>query len=389
MRAADRAATLASVVVLTGVQGMSPALPQIQAAFGLDDARVSLLTVGYLLCAAFVAAPLAALADRFGERAVLVSALLVFGLAGGATALSSNFAMLVAARAVQGAAFGVVLAVTVAVTGRGADRDGLARAQSTRVVAMSSAEVVLPVAVGAVLLISDWRAASAAQLVAVGVAIVCAVAMPAGSAARARPVTARHGLTSALAALRTPFGAAVQAPGFARFLFKYAVLTYVPILAADQFAMSPLAIGTALGASALMSVLAAAVTPAVLRCTSIARATLAGLLLDGLTLGMLPIAPASGWLIALLIVAGAGDGVLGVLNNVSASLAAPADGRSAYFGLTGSIRNLGKFSAPAVVGGVALLAPVGAGLAVAAALGLAATGSVPVIARGDRRPDRE
>lgn len=381
-RKSDIAATLASVVVLTGVQGVAPALPEMRDAFGLDDAGVSLLTVGYLIAAAFIAAPVAALADRLGERRVLVSALVVFGLCGAVVTTAPNLVVLVCARTVQGATFGVVLAVTIGLTGKGLETLALARAQSTRVMAMSAAEVVLPVAAGALLGVSNWRFAVAMQLLAIPVAVICFFVLPGRAAQTASATKEKQGIGPAVAALRTPFGAAVQVPGFCRFLVKFTVLTYWPLLAVDAYGMSAWSVGLVLSVAAAVGIVAAWGTPVLIQKSSISAVTLVGMLVIAVPVAVLAAAPTTTVLVALVIVTGFGDGLLGVVNNVSASVAAPSNGRSAFFGLTGAIRNVGKFSALAVTGSAALVAPLGAAIAVVGVLALAASAVVPVIARG-------
>ncbi|KWX68746.1 MFS transporter [Mycobacterium sp. NAZ190054] len=389
MRRSDNAATLASVVVLTGVQGIAPALPEIRDSLGLSDSGTSLLTVGYLMAAALLAAPVSALADRLGERRVLVTSLLVFGGAGAVVSVSTELVVLVAARTLQGAAFGVVMAVTIGLTGKGLDTVSLARAQSVRVIALAVAEVVLPVAAGALLAIASWRFTTAMQLIALPVAVLCAVAVPGRTGSGDDDATTRRGLRPALSAIRTPFGSAVQIPGFSRFLVKFALLTYWPLLAADSYGMSAWAIGVVLSVTAVASIVAAAVAPALIGRRHTAFVTLLGLLFAAIPLVFMPAAPNTVVLCALVIVSGLGDGLLGVANNVSASMAAPDSGRSAFFGLTGSIRNLGKFAGLAVIGAATAVAPLGGALALVGVLGLMSTGAVPVMARGQGEPPHE
>lgn len=383
MRRSDAASTLASVVVLTGVQGVAPALPEMRDAFGLDDAGASVLTFGYLLASAVIAAPVAALADRLGERRILVASLLVFGVAGGAVMGAPNIWVLIAARTVQGAAFGVVLAVTIGLTGKGLGTVALARAQSTRVIAMAVAEVVLPLAAGGILEVANWRVVGALQLAAIPAALICAVLLTGDDDVPSKD-DAQRGLRPALSALHTPFGAAVQVPGFIRFLLKFAVLTYWPLLAADDYAMSPWAIGAVLSATAVASIVAAWATPILIGQWGTAWPTLSGLLCAAVPLMVFPAVPSAMVLAVLVVITGLGDGLIGVANNVSASLAAPDAGRSAFFGLTGSVRNLGKVAALAVIGGVAVAAPLSVAFAVAGTVGLVSTAVLPTIARGER-----
>lgn len=387
VRSSDGAATVASVVVLTGVQGIAPALPEIRDAFGLDDSSTSLLTLGYLLASAVLAAPIAALADRLGERRVLVVSLVVFGLAGALVSVTGQVVVLIAARTVQGAAFGVVMAITVGLMGRGLGTVALARAQSVRVIALAAAEVVLPVVAGGLLLVASWRWAVAVQLIALPVAVLCVVATP-NTVSDARRAATR-GLRPAMSALRTPFGIAVQLPGFIRFLLKFAVLTYWPLLAAGSYGLSPWAIGLVLGCAAVASIVAAAIAPILIGRRHTTFATLVGLLFAALPLVLVPLAPNALLQCALVVVSGVGDGLLGVANNVAASMAAPDSGRSAFFGLTGSIRNLGKFAALAVVGATTVAAPLAVAFGLVGLVGLASTCVLPMMARGEgvRPPD--
>jgi hypothetical protein len=57
-------------------------------------------------------------------------------------------------------------------------------------------------------------------------------------------------------------------------------------------------------------------------------------------------------------------------------------GRSAFFGLTGTIRNLGRFSGLAILGGLTLMTPLAGALALVGMLGIVSTAAVPVMARG-------
>ena len=57
-------------------------------------------------------------------------------------------------------------------------------------------------------------------------------------------------------------------------------------------------------------------------------------------------------LLALLLF-GIQDGVYGVAHNVLVTELAPAEARASYIGVTGTVRNIGKFTAPMIFGGSA------------------------------------
>ena len=100
---ADVSAALAAAVVLTGVQGITPALPVLRAQLGLSEFEVSLLIVGYLLSGALCAFPAGIIADRVGLRRTVVAALVVFGCCGIAAFFWYEFVPLLVIRLVQGA----------------------------------------------------------------------------------------------------------------------------------------------------------------------------------------------------------------------------------------------------------------------------------------------
>jgi len=395
MRRVEIAVTAAATVSLTGVQGVAPALPALQADLGITDAEISLVTIAYVLAAALIAFPVSAFGDRFGERPVIAAALAVFGLCGPAVFLVDSLAPFVVLRFVQGAAFGVVLSLSIAAVSHSSDAVELARSQRTRLVAMAAGEVVFPILSGAVLAFASWQWVFALQAAALPIAVLCWWALP---AARPAPATAPIGAArtprggfagAAIVALGTPFGAAVQVPGFVRFFVKFTILSYVPLLAADAFGMTPLQIAFMIGGSAFVAASVAIFVPWLLRRSSVGALTLLALVLAALPIALLPLtglvgAAGAALLAALVVASGLGDGLLGVLNNVSASLAAPPGARSAFLGATGSIRNLGKLVAPALLGALTVVMPIGGAIAVVGALGLASTLSVPAISRGVR-----
>jgi ACDE family multidrug resistance protein len=68
---------------------------------------------------------------------------------------------------------------------------------------------------------------------------------------------------------------------------------------------------------------------------------------------------------------GVQDGVFGVAHNVLVTEMAPAPVRSTYIGLTGTVRNVGKFVAPMLFGASTLLFSLPQSFLVLAGVGLA------------------
>lgn len=88
---------------------ISPALPKVQAVFGISESQAGLLITLYAVPGIILAPMIGALADRIGRRPVLAGCLAVFGLAGTAIAFTSTFPIALGLRVVQGFAAGSIL----------------------------------------------------------------------------------------------------------------------------------------------------------------------------------------------------------------------------------------------------------------------------------------
>ena len=103
------AAALASMAGFVDASVVNVAVPSISREFGANPVAIQWSITGYLLTAAALLLVAGALADRFGRRRVLVTGLLVMLVASVGCAAAPSFAVLIAARVVQG--LGAALAV--------------------------------------------------------------------------------------------------------------------------------------------------------------------------------------------------------------------------------------------------------------------------------------
>ncbi|PZF80363.1 MFS transporter, partial [Jiangella anatolica] len=350
-------ASLSSAIVTSGMQGIAPALPAIQDRFDLSSAEVALITSVYLLPSVLSALAGGILADRFGGRPVIAGSLLLFGLGGGLLLLDVSFWTLLAIRFAQGAAFGAILSLTVGIIGDVVPSGAAAaRGQSRRIIAMAIAEAVLPIAAGLLLAWGlGWSSPFALQLLALPLAVLAWRTLP---GRRLPAAKAADGTTPAgggmRAVLRAPAVVGVQVLAALRFVFKFPVITYYPLLATG-LGLSPAAVGVVMGASAAIAALTAALTEKLAGRWTSAQLIGGSLVVAALAVGGM----AAGEWVALAIVAmlvfGAQDGVYGVAHNVLVTELAPPGLRSTYVGLTGMVRNVGKFAAPALFGAATLV----------------------------------
>lgn len=356
-------ASLGAAVVVAGIQGIAPAIPAVQEQFGLGAAEVSWITSGYLLPSVFSAFLAGMLADRIGLRPVFAGSLALFGLAAAVPLVEHSYGLLLSARALQGAAFGAVMSLSVGVIGNvAASGPVAARAQGRRAIAIAMGEALLP-ALGGLLLVFGWFAPFAMGVIALPLAVASWFVLPPLPSGTRGP---RAGTGKALR--NAPAIAEVQTLGALRFVFKFAVLTYYPLLAVNDVGMSPAAVGLALGASAVLTAAAAAMTEKFAHRWSAAQLMTGCLLLTGVSLAGFAATDLPVVVMAALLVFGLQDGIFAVAHNVVVTEMAPEGAQSAYVGLTGTVRNVGKVAAPLAFGAVTLVASVSAGF-----LGLAAT----------------
>jgi MFS family permease len=339
---------------------------------------VALITSVYLFPSMFSALAGGALADRIGIRPVFAGALALYGVGAVVLLFDPSLAVLLGVRFVQGAAFGAVLSMSVGIIGNvAASGPAAARAQSRRIIAMSAAEGVFPVAAGALLAVS-WFAPFALQVLALPMAAFCWAVLPS-----VRPPRTKGG-GAMRTVLGTPAFAGVQLLGALRFVFKFAIFTYFPLLAVDHLGLSTTVLGVVLGVASVISVVTAYVSERLAHRWSSAQ--LIGGCLLALVASCFAMAFATAPVVAVigLLVYGIQDGVYGVAHNVLVTELAPPGARATYVGVTGTVRNIGKFTAPLLFGAATLVLTVAHSFLVLAAIGLTSMAATRPVIRAER-----
>lgn len=379
----DVTASLAAAVVLTGMQGIAPALPQMQSELGLTQFELSLIVVGYVLPGALFAFPAGVIADRFGLSRTIAAALVVFGICGLILFFWHDFAQLLAVRALQGAMFGAILALTIASVSRSVSVKRSTAAQSKRVVIVALGESVAPLASGVAIEASSWSSVFLLQTLAIPMAVLCIARLPPEPSAdlRRTPLSPGEVARVSWAAVASLSGAAVQLSGFLRFFLKYALLTFVPVVAVSNYGMSALEVGAMLAVASFGGVCAAALVPRLSVRLAIGPLLALALASTAFPILIMPAVSSVPSLVSLVVLYGVGDGLLAVVNNVVIARVAPPRGRSAYIGITGGIRNAGKLAAPVAVGALAGAFPLTVVLAMLGVVGLATIGVVPRVSK--------
>ena len=165
---------LANLLPPLGTALLSPVLDSLVEPFGTTATDIGLM-MSFFTAPPIVVIPLAGLlADRYGRKPVIVIALLLFGLAGSAIALTTNFRIVLGLRLLQGVAFGGLTPVLITSIGDLYAGTREATAQGLRFTGSGLAQTVFPLIAGATVAIA-WQLPFLIYTMAVPIALLVAL----------------------------------------------------------------------------------------------------------------------------------------------------------------------------------------------------------------------
>jgi MFS family permease len=211
------------------------------------------LITAFTLPGVFLTPVLGVLADRWSRERMLIPALMVFGLAGGACSLSRHFGVLLVLRFIQGigaAALSVLYVTLIGDLYSGQERT-MAMGYNASVLSVGTAGYP---AVGGALAMLGWYYPFALSLLAIPLAFAVIVGLenPEPKAEQGF----RAYLSCAWDSIRDRRAIGLFALTLMTFLIIYgAYLTYFPFLMESAFRASPFLIGVTMSAMSLMTAL--------------------------------------------------------------------------------------------------------------------------------------
>lgn len=245
------ASTLMGVM---GVSLISPALPSVRAGLGITEAEASLILSAFTLPGILLGPVSGVLADRWGRKIVLVPALFVYALAGGAVMLAHDLWTVLGLRVVQGGAAAALITLAITLIGdafEGAERNAIMGLNG----AMLSIGTGFYPLIGGALSTVDWRAPFAVYLVGIPVGLLALRILeeptleerPGGWAYLRGAVRELQGLRSVL----------LYGTGLLVFILLYGgILTVLPFLLERGLSLSAVTIGIILGVPSAATALA-------------------------------------------------------------------------------------------------------------------------------------
>lgn len=236
---------------IMGISLISPILPELKQVFGVGDAAVGLVIPAFTLPGIVLAPVVGWAADRFGRRVTLVPLLVLFGIAGTAIALTSNFTMVLLLRCLQGVGGSALIMLAITLIGDYYDDPRRSAAIGLNGGALGGSAAVFPI-LGGVLASVRWFVPFLFFALAVVIGLYALFVLDEPSVHRQHSATTYF--RNVLAALAFPRAIVVHAVVFAvYFVFYGGVLTAVPLLLGGTYALSSGHIGLLLSSTSVAS----------------------------------------------------------------------------------------------------------------------------------------
>lgn len=386
---------------LLGTQAIPPILPAIAAGLGVSAARIGLVISAFFFTTMLFTPLVGVGADLYGRRPVVLGSLATFGLAGLAAFFADSFRLLLALRAIQGAAFAGTLPLTVALIGDFFEGAAGTTAQGIRSSVHGAVIVVSPTVAGALaghgwnvpfLLYGGALLAFALVYYALpeatadgdgdgsGEAERAATSdaettlAPADQAVRASLARFRHELrtygTHVGGSLRDSNLAVLIAGGFAVFLVRNGVLVLVPLYAVRQFGGGTVLAGLLLSLIGVTRVVASPLSGRLLASTSRRFAFMATMSVVAVSVSLLIVAPSIGWFGGAVAAFGVGMALFNPMLNDAVATGTTTESRAGVVSSMMLFKNAANTAGPAGFTFLAGIAGFDAAFGVAAAVGV-------------------
>jgi MFS family permease len=355
-----------SACMTIGIQAVLPAMPLLQDVFGISDAAAGWFTLAFTLPGLVLVVPLATLVARLPRRATVAGLLIGYGVLGLAQAFVGGYAELLVLRVLQGAIFAAVMPLMLVIVGEAWAASEQIGVLARRATWVTGGELVFPLA-GALLATVSWRLPFVAQILVAGVAVLALVAL---DDRRSPPAPRRRRSRLVDVVREQPHGYLVMGIGFARFLFKFSFMIYLPLLLVEGADVSVVVAGLVVTLAAGATGVVATAMPRVLRRVRPSRALVGGALSTAAALAGLALTDDPYLACAIAVAFGIGDGVLVVLSDGYVLRVWPAEQRPRVSAASQAARNLGKVAAPLVMSAIAAVASITAGFGVLAVTAL-------------------
>lgn len=337
-----------SLMGVLGVSSVTPAFPAIVKALGISPQAVGSLVTAFTLPGVLLTPVLGVLSDHFGRKRILIPALLVFAGAGAACALVREFQLLLILRFFEGVGAAGMGALNLTILG-----DLYVGTERTEAMGCNSSVLNVGTAgypaIGGALAMLGWYYPFILPLAAIPVALAVVSSLENPEPTNSQRL--REYLSGAWRIICTRQVCALFVVSIIVFMILYgSYLTYLPLLIADSFSLSPFAIGAIISISSVAGALTSSQLGRLTKLCSERLLIAIACVLYAVALLMMPAIP-NPWLLAVptTLYGIAGGVTLPSLITLLAALA-PMEQRGVLMSVNGMIFRLGQTLGPVVMG---------------------------------------
>lgn len=345
-----------TLFVVMGVSSILPVLPSAGRSLNIPMAEIGLLLTSFTLPGIFLTPFAGILADRYGRKAVLIPALVIFGIAGFSCSLATDYTTILFLRALQGVGAAPISLLYTTITG-----DLYSGTERLKVMGYNASVLSLGTAIfpfiGGLLGEMGWQYPFMLPILALPLAVLCAIHLDLPNPKSKETIAGYFKNTAQIISSKQAlvlFGMTL-----CTFTILYGpIITYVPILSDTVFDASPSRIGFMFAISSLFTGVAASQLGRLRQILSVrAMLCLAGVCFFA-SMATMSI-PENFWLLALPVgLFGMGQGLS--FPNLAAKLTgiASIEKRGAVMAVNGMVLRIAQtispliFSLPFIMGGI-------------------------------------
>ena len=339
-----------TLVAMMGVSSITPALPEVARAYDISAREIGLLIAAFTVPGVFLSPVIGVLADRYGRKAVIVPSLVLFSIAGGACALTTDYEQLVVLRLLQGIGGASLNTLNMTLIGDiySGHRRVTAMGYAGGLISATAAGYPL---VGGLVALLGWRYAFGLPILGLPVALLVVITLrePALQAPERLGVYLRKMVL--LLADRNVL--LLFLCGFIIFLALYGpVVTYLPFFLENRFGYSAPEVGMVIALNAAASAVASFRLGAITRHLSRKAIMAWSLALTAVALAAIPYADNIWPVLVAVTVSGGSMGVALSMVQLLLTESAPAEQRGAIMTLNGAMFRVGQTAGPLAMGGL-------------------------------------
>ncbi|MFC2005374.1 MFS transporter [Chloroflexota bacterium] len=331
-----------------GVSSISPAFPRIVEELQISLTSVGMLIVAFTLPSMLLTPILGILADRLGRKRVVVPCLFLFGLAGGACALSQDFNMLIVLRVLQGIGAGGLSSLNQAIISDifSGQRRAEALGLSATVTSVGSTSYPL---IGGALATLAWNYPFLLALLAVPIGLLILRFLhnpePRSSVGLKEYLIDTWGYLKHIRAIGA-FAASIVG-----FILIYGVkLSYLSLYMGSHFHASPLVIGSITSSISLTTALAASQLGRLVKIMSVTSLAKIGFAVCAIALALIPFMPRVEHVLIPTMIFGAGWGIISPSLQTYVAGLAPSEHRAAFMSVNSTMFRVGQTLGPLIIG---------------------------------------